>query len=104
MLSDVLGSRGEEVTDYSNLALLKRKYGGTCISLDIFRRDYLPGLKMSSLLRFISTGRITLRVVKSDWGGTAQRIVYLHDIADWLDSLQVLHGAPVIEFGNHSSG
>ncbi|WP_460155659.1 pyocin activator PrtN family protein [Pseudomonas sp. S2_H10] len=66
------------------LDVLQRQYGSICIPLEVVRRQYLGHLGMPQLLRQIGRGRITLRVVKSDWGGGTQRVVYLHDLAEWL--------------------
>jgi hypothetical protein len=73
-----------EVTADWFLDVLQRQYGSVCIPLEVVRRQYLGHLGMPQLLRKIGRGRITLRVVKSDWGGGTQRVVYLHDLAEWL--------------------
>lgn len=73
------------MTDYSTLAMLRRHYGAICVPLEVVRRDYLSHLKMPSLLRALREKRILLRVVVVDWGGVRQRVVYLHDLADFLD-------------------
>lgn len=73
-----------KITAESILDLLQRQYGSVCIPLEVVRRQYLGHLGMPQLLRVIGRGRITLRVVKSDWGGRTQRVVYLHDLAEWL--------------------
>ncbi|WP_413703610.1 pyocin activator PrtN family protein [Pseudomonas sp. Pseusp16] len=73
-----------EVTADWFLDVLQRQYGSVCIPLEVVRRQYLGHLGMPQLLRKIGRGRITLRVVKSDWGGRTQRVVYLHDLAEWL--------------------
>jgi len=78
------GADVTEVTADWFLDVLQRQYGSVCIPLEVVRRQYLGHLGMPQLLRKIGRGRITLRVVKSDWGGGTQRVVYLHDLAEWL--------------------
>lgn len=73
------------MADFPTLEFLKKKYGNICIPLDIVRRHYASHLGMPQLLRKIREGKITLRVVKGDWGGSTQRVVYLHDLAQWID-------------------
>ncbi|MNG21627.1 Pyocin activator protein PrtN [compost metagenome] len=66
--------------------MLRRRYGSICIPLEQVRREYLGHIGTKSyLLRVIREGRLPLRVVKAEWGGTVQRVVYLHDLADWID-------------------
>jgi hypothetical protein len=78
---------GVEVTEVTAdwcLEMLRAKYGSVCVPLEVVRREHLGHLGMPQLLRALGRGRITLRVVKSDWGGRGQRVVYLHDLAVWL--------------------
>ncbi|WP_420875307.1 pyocin activator PrtN family protein [Pseudomonas chlororaphis] len=65
--------------------MLRRKYRAICVPLEVVRRDYFPNLKMPSLLRNLREKRILLRVVVGDWGGVRQRVVYMHDLADFFD-------------------
>lgn len=39
------------------------------------------------MLRSISEGRLSLRVVTGDWGGQRSKVVYLHDLASYLDKM-----------------
>ncbi|WP_223543742.1 pyocin activator PrtN family protein [Pseudomonas sp. BF-B-28] len=64
---------------------LREKYGSVCVPLEVVRLQYLGHLSMPQLLRALGRGRITLRVIKSDWGGRSQRVVYLHDLAEWIE-------------------
>lgn len=73
------------MTNFPTLELLTKKFGSICIPLDIVRRHYANHLGMPQFLRKIREGKITLRVVKGDWGGKKQRVVYLHDLAQWID-------------------
>jgi hypothetical protein len=76
------------VDDFPTLSLLRRRYGSVCIPLDTVRRHYANHLGMPRFLRKIREKEITLRVVKGDWGGRTQRVVYLHDLAQWIEGLQ----------------
>lgn len=76
---------GIEVSDNWILEKLREKYGSVCIPLEVVRLQYLGHLSMPQLLRAIARGRIALRVIKSDWGGRTQRVVYLHDLAEWIE-------------------
>ena len=73
--------------DFPTLNLLRRRYGSVCIPLDTVRRHYANHLGMPQFLRKIREKDITLRVVKGDWGGRTQRVVYLHDLAQWIEGL-----------------
>lgn len=75
------------MTDYSTLAMLRRQYGSVCISLEQFRKDWMQDWGNDALLlRRIREGKISLRVCKGDWGGRRCKVVYLHDLAEWIDS------------------
>ncbi|PRA58672.1 pyocin activator PrtN family protein [Pseudomonas sp. MYb187] len=73
------------MVDSQTYDMLQKRYGSTCLPLEIVRQHYLSHLGMPSLLRALGKGKLTLRVVKGDWGGRLQRVVYLHDLARWLD-------------------
>lgn len=73
--------------DFPTLDLLRRRYGSVCIPLDTVRRHYANHLGMPRFLRKIREKEIPLRVVKGDWGGRMQRVVYLHDLAQWIEDL-----------------
>ena len=69
------------------MTLLRRQYGSICIPLEQVRKEYLSHLGTEALLlRRIREGKISLRVCKGDWGGRPCKVVYLHDLAEWLDS------------------
>ena len=75
-----------EIAD-STLGMLRIRYGEVCIPLEVVRREYFPEIGSTRyLLQVIRSGQIKLRVVRSDWGGRTQRVVYLHDLADFLDA------------------
>ena len=71
------------VTENSVFEMLWKKYGSVCVPLEVVRREYLGHLGMPNLLRALSRGEITLRVIKGDWGGRTHREVYLDDLAKW---------------------
>lgn len=73
------------MVDSQTYDMLLKRYGSICLPLEIVRQHYLQHLGTSALLRELGKGRLTLRVVKGDWGGRIQRVVYLHDLATWLD-------------------
>lgn len=73
------------MVDSQTYDMLLKRYGSTCLPLEIVRQHYLPHLGMPALLRTLGKGGLTLRVVTGDWGGRMQRVVYLHDLASWLD-------------------
>ncbi|PNG13421.1 pyocin activator PrtN family protein [Stutzerimonas stutzeri] len=77
------------MTDHSTLAMLRRRYGSVCIPIEQVRKDYLPHLgTVALLLRRIREGRIQLRICKADWGGRPCKVVYMHDLAEWIDSFE----------------
>lgn len=73
------------MVDTQTYDMLLKRYGSMYLPLEIVRQHYLQHLGTSTLLRELGKGRLTLRVVKGDWGGRIQRVVYLHDLASWLD-------------------
>lgn len=73
------------MVDSQTYDMLLKRYGSTCLPLEIVRQHFLPHLGIPTLLRELGRGRLTLRVVTGDWGGRVQRVVYIHDLASWLD-------------------
>ena len=73
------------MSDSQTYDMLLKRYGSTCLPLELVRQHYLSHMGMPALLRAFGKGRISLRVVKGEWGGRMQRVVYLHDLASWLD-------------------
>lgn len=73
------------MVDTQTYDMLLKRYGSMCLPLEIVRQHYLSHLGTPALLRELGKGRLTLRIVKGDWGGRIQRVVYLHDLASWLD-------------------
>ncbi|MFG0844479.1 pyocin activator PrtN family protein [Pseudomonas sp. FYR_5] len=76
---------GGQMIDSQTYDMLLKRYGSTCLPLELVRQHYLSHMGMPALLREFGKGRISLRVVKGEWGGRMQRVVYLHDLASWLD-------------------
>ncbi|WP_350581584.1 pyocin activator PrtN family protein [Pseudomonas sp. HY2-MNA-CIBAN-0224] len=67
--------------------MLWQQYNAVSIPLDTARRNYFPHLSMNYFLRSVRAGRIPLRVVTGDWGGQRSKVVYLHDLASYLDKM-----------------
>lgn len=78
----------------SSLELLRKRYGAVSIPLEVVRREHFPHLGTSQLLRAIRCGRISLRVVSEDFGGVKKRVVYLHDLAQFIDAAFSLNKIP----------
>ncbi len=76
---------GVYMVDSQTYDMLLRRYDSTCLPLEIVRQHYLPHLSTPALLRALGKETLSLRVVSGDWGGRMQRVVYLHDLASWLD-------------------
>ena len=67
--------------------MLWQQYNTVSIPLDTARRNYFPHLSMNYFLRSVRAGRIPLRVVTDNCGGRRSKVVYLHDLADYLDKV-----------------
>lgn len=66
---------------------LLRRYDRPCLTLDEVRAEWFPHIQQEkSLLRAIREGRIGLRYTTLQPGRYTTRVVYLHDLATWLDS------------------
>lgn len=74
---------------------LLRRYTAPALTLDEFRREWLPSYSSDkALLRAISQGRVQLRVTELNSSRYPRRVVYLRDLADWLDA-QDPHNQPL---------
>lgn len=71
----------------NTLDQLRRQFATPCPTLSAVREQYFPHIRTDRyLLTEIKAGRIAL-VVKRLHGSTrAKRVVYLHDLADFLDA------------------
>lgn len=66
---------------------LLRRYTRPFLTLTEFREEYLPHLGSDDyLLRLIHQGRIRLRYTRTDMTGKTPPVVYLRDLATWLDA------------------
>jgi hypothetical protein len=66
---------------------LLRRYTRPFLTLTEFREEYLPHLGSDEyLLRLIHQGRIKVRYTRTDMTGQTPPVVYLRDLAAWLDA------------------
>lgn len=70
------------------LEQLQRQFATPCPSLEAVRAEYFPHLNERQLLRKIRSGSINLRITQHDRSQRAPRVVYLHDLAAYLDAQQ----------------
>jgi len=71
---------------------LLRRYDRPCLPLDEVREEYLPHIgSMDYLMDEIRTGRIHLRYTRLHGTRKAQPVVYLRDLATWLDAQDPHH-------------
>ncbi|MDH0154334.1 pyocin activator PrtN family protein [Stutzerimonas chloritidismutans] len=66
---------------------LLRRYDRPCLPLDEVRAEYLPHIgDVESLIKLIHQGRVRLRYTRTDVTRKAPPVVYLRDLAAWLDA------------------
>ncbi|WID41951.1 pyocin activator PrtN family protein [Pseudomonas phage PG1] len=66
---------------------LLRRYDRPCLPLDEVRAEYLPHIaSMDHLMEEIRKGVIRLRYVRLTGSRRAAPVVYLRDLAAWLDA------------------
>lgn len=71
----------------STYQLLMRRYSRPCLTLDEVRAEYLPNINsMEYLLKRIDGGHIGLRYTRLRGAPKAKSVVYLQDLAAWLDA------------------
>ncbi len=74
-------------TPNSTYQQLLRRYDRPCLPLDDVRAEYLPHIaSMDHLLEEIRKGVIRLRYVRLTGSRRAPPVVYLQDLANWLDA------------------
>lgn len=74
------------ISTHSQLA---RRYTRNYITLDEFRADHMPHISNEShLLRVLASHPVSLRVTRLHDSQRAQRIVFLTDLAEWLDQIE----------------
>jgi len=71
----------------NTLEQLRRQFPTPCPTLAAVREQYFPHIRTDRyLLAEIKAGRIALVVTKHHPSVRAQRVVYLHDLANFLDA------------------
>ncbi|WP_238739193.1 pyocin activator PrtN family protein [Pseudomonas putida] len=70
----------------STYDLLLKEWGKTCPTLTEVRERYFPHLGSDRYFKtLINKGRIDLQVSRIEPSGKAQMVVYLHNLASYLD-------------------
>ncbi|UDI94599.1 MULTISPECIES: pyocin activator PrtN family protein [unclassified Pseudomonas] len=70
----------------NTLELLRRQFATPCPTLAAVREQYFAHIRTDRyLLAEIKAGRIALVVKRLHGSARAQRVVYLHDLAEFLD-------------------
>ena len=70
----------------TSLELLHRRYDRPCLTLEEVRAEWFPEISLDSLMEEIHAGQIKLRYTRLRPSRKAQPVVYLHDLARYLDS------------------
>ncbi|MEB0223564.1 pyocin activator PrtN family protein [Pseudomonas sp. 10S4] len=71
----------------NTLEQLRRQFATPCPTLSVVREQYFTHIRTDRyLLTEIKAGRIALVVKRLHGSARAQRVVYLHDLADFLDA------------------
>lgn len=71
----------------NTLDQLRRQFATPCPTLSTVREHYFPHIRTDRyLLTEIKAGRIALVVKRLHGSARAQRVVYLHDLAAFLDA------------------
>ncbi|EJN31744.1 Pyocin activator protein PrtN [Pseudomonas sp. GM78] len=71
----------------NTLDLLRKQFATPCPSLTAVREHYFTHIRTDRyLLEEIKAGRIALVVKRLHNSARAKRVVYLHDLADFLDA------------------
>lgn len=78
----------------NTLDQLRKQFTTPCPTLAAVREHYFPHIRTDRyLLAEIKAGRIALIVKRLHGSARAQRVVYLHDLADFLDTLATKEAA-----------
>lgn len=73
----------------ATLDQLRRRYSRNYVSLDEFMADHMPHLtSQEHLLRCLKTHPVSLRTARLHRSQKAQRVIFLTDLADWLDRVE----------------
>lgn len=78
----------------NTLEQLRRQFATPCPTLAAVREQYFVHIRTDRyLLAEIKAGRIALVVKRLHGSARAQRVVYLHDLAEFLDAQASNHAA-----------
>lgn len=76
---------------------LLRRYTRPFLTLPEFREEYLPHIGSDEyLLRLIHQGRIKVRYTRTDLTGQTPPVIYLRDLATWLDAHDPSNTQPAV--------
>lgn len=68
---------------------LQRRYSRNYITLDEFMTDHMPHVtSQDHLLRTMAKHPVQLKISRLHRSQKAQRIIFLSDLADWLDRVE----------------
>ncbi|WP_445677437.1 pyocin activator PrtN family protein [Pseudomonas putida] len=69
------------------LGQLRKQWTTPCPTLTAVREHYFPHIKTDRRFReLINAGKIGLKLTKLHHSARAQYVIYLHDLADYLDT------------------
>ncbi|WP_044871998.1 pyocin activator PrtN family protein [Pseudomonas sp. LFM046] len=69
------------------LEQLRQEWPSPCPTLTAIRERYFSHIRTDKhLLRLINSGKVALKVNRLHNSARAKRVVYLHDLADYLDA------------------
>lgn len=73
----------------TTLNQLQRRYSRNYVTLDEFMSDYMPHItSQDHLLRTLKTHPVPLKISRLHRSQKAQRIIFLTDLANWLDGVE----------------
>lgn len=68
---------------------LARRYTRNYVTLDEFRLDHMPHINNTAhLLRILKEHPIPLKITRLHYSQRAQRVIFLTDLADWLEQIE----------------
>lgn len=71
----------------TTLEQLRKRYTRNFVTLTEFRADFMPHINNEEhLLRTLRVSVVPVKVNRLHASQRAARIIYLHDLADWLDA------------------
>lgn len=73
----------------TTLNQLQRRYSRNHVTLAEFMTDYMPHMtSQDHLLRTLKTHPVPLKISRLHRSQKAQRIIFLKDLAEWLDRVE----------------